>query len=240
MNSVKKLEDNYAEIESILGYTFDKKYLLMHAFTHRSFFHEHRDLLQEHNERLEFLGDAVLTLIISAYLFKTFPSTQEGELSQLRAQIVNAKTCSLFTQKIKLEKFLLISKGKLQSFNEGKSSILGDLFEAILGAIYLDGGLNPVQEFIFSHFSQEIEAIVQCPMRNWKAELQDYTQKLFHSVPTYIVEKEEGPDHQKSFYVTVWIQKEMVGEGMGSSKKEAQMTAAKNALLKISQEEHNG
>lgn len=240
MNSVKKLEDNYAEIESILGYIFDKKYLLLHAFTHRSFFHEHRDLLQEHNERLEFLGDAVLTVIISAYLFKTFPSTQEGELSQLRAQIVNAKTCSLFTQKMKLEKFLLISKGKLQSFNEGKSSILGDLFEAILGAIYLDGGLEPVREFIFAHFSQEIEAIVQCPVRNWKAELQDYTQKLFHSVPTYIVEKEEGPDHEKSFYVTVWIQKQMVGEGMGSSKKEAQMTAAKNALLQISQEERNG
>lgn len=240
MNSVKKLEDNYTEIESILGYTFHKKYLIMHAFTHRSFFHEHRELLQEHNERLEFLGDAVLTVIISAYLFKTFPSTQEGELSQLRAQIVNAKTCSLFTQKMKLEKFLLISKGKLQSFNEGKSSLLGDLFEAILGAIYLDGGLNSAQEFIFSHFSQEIEAIVQCPMRNWKAELQDYTQKLFHSVPTYIVEKEEGPDHEKSFYVTVWVQKQIVGEGMGRSKKEAQMTAAKNALSQISKEEGNG
>lgn len=240
MNSVKKLEDNYTEIESILGYTFHKKYLIMHAFTHRSFFHEHRELLQEHNERLEFLGDAVLTVIISAYLFKTFPSTQEGELSQLRAQIVNAKTCSLFTQKMKLEKFLLISKGKLQSFNEGKSSLLGDLFEAILGAIYLDGGLNSAQEFIFSHFSQEIEAIVQCPMRNWKSELQDYTQKLFHSVPTYIVEKEEGPDHEKSFYVTVWVQKQIVGEGMGRSKKEAQMTAAKNALSQISKEEGNG
>lgn len=240
MNSVKKLENNYAEIESILGYTFDKKYLLMYAFTHRSFFHEHRDLLQEHNERLEFLGDAVLTVIISAYLFKTFPSTQEGELSQLRAQIINARTCSLFTQKMKLAKFLLISKGKLQSFNEGKSSIFGDLFEAILGAIYLDGGLSPAEEFIFSHFSQEIESIVQCPMRNWKAELQDYTQKLFHSIPIYVVEKEEGPDHEKSFYVTVWIQKQMVGEGMGSSKKEAQMTAAKNALLQISQEERNG
>ena len=131
-------------------------------------------------------------------------------------------------------------QGKLQSFNEGKSSLLGDLFEAILGAIYLDGGLDPAQKFIFLHFSQEIETIVQCPMRNWKAELQDYTQKLFHSVPTYIVEKEEGPDHEKSFYVTVWIQKQMVGEGMGSSKKEAQMTAAKNALLQISQEERNG
>lgn len=240
MNSLEELEDSYPQIESILGYSFDNKSQIMHAFTHRSFFHEHKDVLKEHNERLEFLGDAVLTLIISTYLFETFPTTQEGELSQLRAQIVNAKTCSTFTQKMCLEKFLLISKGKLRSFNQGKSSLLGDLFEAILGAIYLDGGLEPAEKFIFSHFSHEIDAIVQCPMRNWKAELQDYTQKMFHSVPMYTVEKEEGPDHEKSFYVTVCIQDQILGEGTGSSKKEAQMIAAQNAYLKILEEKQNG
>ncbi|MGL4348828.1 MAG: ribonuclease III [Chlamydiales bacterium] len=236
MNSLEELQNSYAQIESILGYKFDNKSRIVHAFTHRSFFHEHKDILQEHNERLEFLGDAVLTLIISAYLFETFPATQEGELSQLRAQIVNAKACSTFTQKMRLERFLLISKGKLRSFHQGKSSVLGDLFEAILGAIYLDGGLKPAREFIFSHFSQEIDTIVQSPMRNWKAELQDYTQKMFHSIPTYKVEKEEGPDHEKSFYVTVCIQNEILGEGIGNSKKEAQMIAAENALLRILQE----
>lgn len=240
MNSLEELEESYPQIEAILGYSFDNKSRIGHAFTHRSFFHEHKDILQEHNERLEFLGDAVLTLIISTYLFKTFPTTQEGELSQLRAQIVNAKTCSTFTQKMRLERFLLISKGKLRSFNRGKSSMLGDLFEAILGAIYLDGGLKIAERFIFSHFSQEIDAIVQCPMRNWKAELQDYTQKMFHSVPTYTVEKEEGPDHEKSFYVTVCIQNQILGEGVGNSKKEAQMIAAQNAYLKILQEQQNG
>lgn len=240
MNSLEELQNSYAQIESILGYKFDNKSRIVHAFTHRSFFHEHKDILHEHNERLEFLGDAVLTLIISAYLFETFPATQEGELSQLRAQIVNAKTCSTFTQKMRLERFLLMSKGKLRSFDQGKSSVLGDLFEAILGAIYLDGGLKPAREFIFSHFSQEIDTIVQSPMRNWKAELQDYTQKMFHSIPTYKVEKEEGPDHEKSFYVTVCIQNEILGEGIGNSKKEAQMIAAENALLRILQEQENG
>lgn len=240
MNRLQQLQDSYSEIESILRYSFLNKSWIVQAFTHRSFFHEHRNLLKEHNERLEFLGDAVLTLIISSYLFTIFPTTQEGQLSQLRAEIVNAKTCSIFTQKMRLEKFLLISKGKLGSFHQGKSSVLGDLFEAILGAIYLDGGLKPAQEFIFLHFSEEIDAIIQSPVRNWKAELQDYTQKMFHDVPTYKVEKEEGPDHEKSFYVTVSIQNRILGEGSGNSKKEAQMLAAQDALLKISQEKKNG
>ena len=240
MNSLEELQDSYSQIESVLGYSFDNKSWIVQAFTHRSFFHEHKNILKEHNERLEFLGDSVLTLIISSYLFRIFPTTQEGQLSQLRAEIVNAKTCSIFTQKMKLEKFLLISKGKLRSFHQGKSSVLSDLFEAILGAIYLDGGLKPAQDFIFSHFSQEIDAIIQSPMRNWKAELQDYTQKMFHSVPIYRVEKEEGPDHEKSFYVTVCIQNQILGQGIGNSKKEAQMIAAQNALIKISQEQKNG
>lgn len=240
MNSLEELQDSYSQIESILGYSFGNKSWIVQAFTHRSFFHEHKDIVKEHNERLEFLGDSVLTLIISSYLFTIFPNIQEGHLSQLRAEIVNAKTCSIFTQKMKLERFLLISKGKIRSFHQGKSSILSDLFEAILGAIYLDGGLKPAEKFIFSHFSQEIDDIIQSPMRNWKAELQDYTQKMFHSVPIYKVEKEEGPDHEKFFYVTVCIQNQVLGEGTGNSKKEAQMVAAQNALIKISDEQKNG
>ena len=158
-------------LEERLSYTFNDKSWIEKAFTHRSFLNEHKDLHSDHNERLEFLGDAILNLIISSYLFTHLPSMREGKLSHLRSQIIDAKSCASFIKKLSLAPFLLLSKGETRSLGEGKESILGDLFEAILAAIYLDGGMEAAERFIFTHFQGEITAIIQNPSKNWKAEL---------------------------------------------------------------------
>ena len=158
---------------------------------------------------------------------------REGELSHLRSQIIDAKSCASFIKKLSLAPFLLLSKGETRSLGEGKESILGDLFEAILAAIYLDGGMEAAERFIFTHFQGEITAIIQNPSKNWKAELQDYSQRRFRQVPIYQVKKEEGPDHKKTFYIEVFVQQKKLGEGKAYSKKQAEQLAAKEALQRI-------
>jgi ribonuclease III len=235
MNVIEDLISKSPEIEAILGYEFNDKSLLALAFVHRSFVNENREIMQTHNERLEFLGDSVLGVLISAYLFTSLPDRPEGELSHLRSRLVEAGSCVSYIKELKVEEFLLLSKGEQMNAGRGRESILADLFEAIIAAIYLDGGFYAARSFLFDNFSETIAKIVEEPLRNWKAELQDFAQKRFQQTPNYVVLNESGPDHSKLFEVTVYIDEEKFGEGKGASKKEAQQNAAANALARVDQ-----
>jgi len=232
MTTFKELIHALPAIESQLGYTFIDKELIILAFTHRSFINENR-YVTEHNERLEFLGDSVLGMLIAEYLYCNLPSNPEGELSYLRSRLVDGASCVDYVHKLKIGQYMLLGKGERMNDGRGRDSILADLFEAIIAAIYLDGGLEAAKKFLFGIFSQEISAIVKTPLRNWKAVLQDYCQKKYQTTPFYDVLKEAGPDHDKKFLVAVSIHSNEIGRGEGASKKEAQQSAAANAIANL-------
>lgn len=219
-----------ASIEKRINYHFRDKELLLTAFIHPSFANENKTLVKQHNERLEFLGDSVLGLLIAGYLYTHLPQKSEGTLSALRAKIVEGSSCILFAEKLKLLDYLMLGKGERRNGGRGRGSIMADLFEALMGAIYLDGGLEKARLFFFDHFADELALLIQEPQGNWKAELQDLCQKRYQETPVYKVASESGPDHSKRFEVVVFVQSEEKGRGSGSSKKEAQQNAAKEAL----------
>ncbi len=223
----------YPLVEAQIGYTFKEKSLISLAFVHRSFVNENRDLAASHNERLEFLGDAVLGLIMSDFLYLHLPDQPEGELSYLRSRLVDAVACVRYLKKIDLERFLMVGKGEAMNEGKGRGTLLADLFEAVIGAIYLDGGIEAARTFFFDHFKEDVLEIIDKPHRNWKAELQDYCQKEHQSPPTYEVLKEEGPDHLKTFHIRVHLDGKELGHGQGSSKKEGEQSAAENAINKL-------
>lgn len=229
MNAIERLKAEFPEIEKKLGYRFKNPGYLALAFVHRSFINEHRDVA-EHNERLEFLGDSVLGLLIAEYLYINLPKTPEGDLSYLRSRLVEASSCVSYIQKLELEKHLLLGKGERMNDGRGRESILADLFEAVIGAIYLDGGIEGAREFLFKNFNEEISAILETPLQNWKAILQDFCQKQHQQPPKYIVIDESGPDHSKMFTIAVCVNENELGRGVGASKKEAQQAAAEAAL----------
>ncbi len=226
------LEHQKSAIEALLNYHFKDPSLLYLAFVHRSYINEHRQIV-EHNERLEFLGDAILGLIIAEHLYRILPDTPEGELSSLRSRLVEAGSCVAYVQKLGIEKFLLLGRGEKLNDGRGRDTILADLFEAIIGAIYLDGGLEAAKQFIFNQLAAEIEAIIKMPTKNWKALLQDYCQKKYQQHPSYKVISEEGPDHSKTFTITVLIGEQQLGTGTGNCKKDAQQAAAADALSRL-------
>lgn len=232
MSNIHDLINNAYIIESKIGYTFKDRNLLALAFVHRSYVNENRSV-SNHNERLEFLGDSVLGMLVAEYLYCHLPTTPEGELSYLRSRLVEASSCVTYIQKLKLEKHLLLGKGERMNDGRGRESILADLFEAIIGAIFLDGGIEAARRFIFDNFAHEIETILKTPLRNWKATLQDYCQKKFQQTPTYSVMQESGPDHSKTFKISVMIGNKQLGHGEGTSKKEAQQAAAADALSRV-------
>lgn len=232
MNSYEDLVRSAPEIEMRLDYTFQDKKLLALACTHRSFVNENKQI-NEHNERLEFLGDSILNLLISDYLYRYLPGTPEGDLSYLRSRLVEASSCVIYVQKLELSRFILMGKGERMNDGRGRDSILSDLFEALIGAIYLDSGMEAARRFLFKNFSPEIDAILKTPVRNFKAELQDISQKKFKEGPVYDVLSETGPDHSKNFIVSVSLKNGIIGKGVGNSKKEAQQKAAEEALKKL-------
>lgn len=233
MQTIDQLRKKLPEVEEKLGYTFKNSCLLELALTHRSFLNENREAVSEHNERLEFLGDAILGLIISDFLYLRLPNCPEGELSYLRSRLVEAATCSYYLQKIDLEEALLMGKGESMNQGKGRATLLADLFEALIGAIYLDGGIESARTFFFNQFEADTLEILRRPHRNWKAELQDFCQKKYQTPPCYEVIKEEGPDHAKIFTIAVKHEDQILGEGTGSSKKEAEQSAAQHAIEKL-------
>lgn len=233
MNPLDRLRDNVEAIEERLGYVFENKELLLNALIHRSYANEYRDSQLSHNERLEFLGDSVLGLVVADYLFHRLPASTEGQLSQLRSKLVEAATCAKYLQKLQLGEFLLLGRGEQMTEGRNKVSILADAFEAIVGAIFIDGGLPIAKSFLLCHFEEEANEAIGTPPRNYKAELQDYTQRKYQTTPTYKVAQESGPDHAKQFHILVYIQEREAGFGIGRTKKEAEQRAAFDALSKL-------
>ena len=232
MSAYDHLQRAFPIIESQIGYTFKTRSLLGLAFIHCSFTNENRGI-DVHNERLEFLGDAVLGLVVSDFLYSYFPDQPEGELSYLRSRLVDAPACALYLQKMDLERFLIVGKGEAMNAGKGRDSIVADLFEAVVGAIYLDGGIEAARAFFFDNFEEEVLRIIKKPPRNWKAELQDYCQKNYQKPPEYALMREEGPDHLKVFFIEVRLGEEGLGKGEGTSKKEAEQQAAEDAICRL-------
>lgn len=233
LNAVEELIARIPLIEEKIKYVFVNKQLLVLSFVHRSFFNEHRDLVQHHNERLEFLGDSVLGLMISDYLYAELPQEPEGFLSHLRSHIVEASSCAQLLNQLGIAQYVLLGRGERMNDGRGRETILADLFEALIGAIYLDAGIEAAKKFFFFHFTEKIQEYLRKPLRNWKAELQDYSQKKYQKPPSYKILKESGPDHSKMFHVIACIDEVEAGEGTGTSKKEAEQAAAEDALKKL-------
>jgi ribonuclease III len=236
MNALEILMQQSGEIERRLCYVFKDKKLMALAFVHRSFFNEHREDLDQHNERLEFLGDTILGLLVSEYLYLSCPLYEEGVLSSLRSHLVEASACAAFVQKLNVSEFLLLGKGERRGDGRGRETILADLFEALIGAIYLDGGFEAARAFFFTHFHEEVRRGLEAPTRNWKAELQNYSQKRYQKPPFYKVLKETGPDHNRIFHVAAILEDQALGEGVGPSKKQAEQAAAEDAISRITNE----
>lgn len=230
MNMLKSFESHIPKIEEALAYSFQDKKLLLLSFVHRSFINENREWVTEHNERLEFLGDAILGFFVSDFLYRHFPDENEGKLSEQKAHLVDASACYTYMQKIEISSFILMGKGELLNEGKARESIQADVFEALIGAIYLDGGLESARRFFFGHFHSEMHKLLEKPARNWKAELQDVTQREHRMQPEYLVTNEEGPDHCKIFHVVVKVGDKELGRGSGCSKKMAQQEAAQDAL----------
>jgi len=218
-------------LEKKLGLKFGNKDLLRQAFTHRSFLNENPDSKLEHNERLEFLGDAVIELIVTAHLYSDYPEKAEGDLTNWRAALVNAKMLSATAEKLGFNDFLLLSRGEGKELGKARTYILANTFEALLGAIYLDSGYGPCDEFIKKHLLTELREIIKTgSYKDAKSKFQEQAQEKVSVTPNYKVIKESGPDHEKKFMVGVYLNDELVAEGEGLSKQEAEEDAAKSAL----------
>lgn len=228
---IKKTTPDFVRFEEISGITFKNKELLRRAFTHRSYLNENRGSESSHNERLEFLGDAVLELMVTEYLFEKYPDSNEGDLTAYRAALVNAITLSEAAQKINVNDFLLLSKGEAKDTGKARQYILANTMEAIIGAIYLDQGYDASKYFISKNLFHLIDKIVED--KSWidaKSLFQEKAQEKESLTPLYKSLKEEGPDHDKKFTVGVYLDKDLIAEGAGMSKQEAEQAAARKAL----------
>lgn len=222
---------NFEKLEKNLGINFKNKNLLTQAFTHRSYLNENPNFNLEHNERLEFLGDAVIELIVTEHLYKEYPEKAEGELTNWRAALVNAKMLTCVAEELGFNDFLLLSRGEAKEGGKARAYILANTFEALLGALYLDSGYEPCDELIKKYLLKNLPEIIKNGLyKDSKSKFQEKSQEKVSITPNYKVLKESGPDHDKIFVVGVYLAKELVAEGKGSSKQEAEEAAAKNAL----------
>ncbi|MHB8870901.1 MAG: ribonuclease III [Candidatus Doudnabacteria bacterium] len=217
-------------LEKILKVKFNNPDLLMTAVTHRSYLNENRAFHLPHNERLEFLGDAVLELISTRYLYENYPHP-EGELTNFRSALVNYRMLSEIARKLNVEEYLLMSKGEAKDTGRARQVILANALEAIIGAIYLDLGYEAAKEFVLRDIVVELPSIInEGSYMDPKSKLQEIVQEKQGITPSYQVISEQGPDHDKVFLVGVFIGNTRVGEGKGPSKQEAEVAAAENAL----------
>lgn len=217
------------ELEKRIDYTFkDKKYLNV-ALTHSSFANEKKGKIKS-NERLEFLGDAVLSIVVSDYIFKKLPDLPEGELTKLRASLVCEKALCEFAKELGIGEYLKLSKGELKSGGAERASILSDAFEAVIASIYIDGGIEEARKFILRYVVPYIENPKPKAFKDYKTCLQEIIQKNPEETLEYVLVDETGPDHKKHFVVEVCLNNNVIGKGGGKSKKEAEQQAAREAL----------
>ena len=221
-------------LENKINISFNNKKVLQRAIIHKSFSNEKKDLNYSNNERLEFLGDSVLNIIISTYIFKNFPDCPEGELAKIRSVIVSETILARKARKLKLGGFLILGKGEEATGGRKRSSILADTMEAIIGAIYLDQGFETVFNFVINLFSDTIKEVKNGNyIQDFKTLLQEIIQQDGYTGPIYRLVDATGPDHNKKFEVSVSYNDKILGCGAGFSKKEAEQKAAENALKKL-------
>lgn len=222
---------NFLELEKKLGLKFKNKNLFIQAFCHRSYLNENPKFYLEHNERLEFLGDAVLELVVTEFLYKNY-SNPEGELTNWRAALVNTQSLSRTAADLDFEKHLLLSRGEVKDKGKARQCILANTLEAFLGSLYLDQGYRECQKFINSYLLPKLPKILE--QKSWKdskSHFQELAQEKEKITPTYKVLKQTGPDHAKYFIIGVFLNDELIAKGRGFSKQEAELNAAENALM---------
>lgn len=229
------------ELQGAIGHLFKNEDLLVRALVHRSYAHEHAEDGCPDNETFEFLGDAVLGLAISHLLIEHFPNYNEGELSRLRSSLVNERELARIAKRLNLGTYLLLGKGEDRTGGRKKASLLSDSLEAVLAAVYLDSGLQQVNRLVARLFAPYLEQPeqqdpLQMLDRDFKTQLQELTQARYKVTPIYELESEEGPDHDKLFFMRVLIEQRVLAAGSGKSKKEAQQQAARRALDLLSEE----
>lgn len=222
---------NFNEFEDKIGYNFKNERLLEQAFTHRSYINENRSQEREHNERLEFLGDAVLELAVTEFLFAKYPDKPEGDLTSYRAALVNTVSISDAAVKLGMNEFLLLSRGEAKDTGRARQIILANAFEAVIGAIYLDKGYEPAKQFIAAQlFHKTDEVVLKGLWQDAKSRFQEVAQEKNGVTPSYDLINQTGPDHDKRFVVGVYLNGERIASGEGRSKQEAEQVAAEKAI----------
>ena len=222
---------DFAKLEKSLHISFKNKDLLTQAFVHKSYLNENPDFKLFHNERLEFLGDAVLELVVTTYLYRQYPKKPEGELTNWRAALVNAKQLSVTADKLGFNNFLLLSRGEGKETGKARQYILANVFEAFVGSLYLDRGYEVCDGFIKKHLIKELPHIIEASLfKDAKSRFQEEAQERVKITPIYKALREWGPDHAKHFVIGIFLGEKLVAEGEGSSKQEAEEAAAKNGL----------
>jgi len=226
-------KERILELQNSLEYYFDDLELLETALTHSSYANEHNLHPSKSNQRLEFLGDTVINLVVSQYLYQKYPFYPEGELTKIRAKVVCESSLALAAKKIKIGEYLLLGKGEETTGGRKRDSILADASESITGAIFLDSDYETVTKFLINNFEKDIvKAVAKGNLFvDYKTQLQEQLQKITKSKISYKVTKEEGPDHNKLFYVDVLVGSDVIGSGIGRNKKESEQLAAKEALI---------
>ncbi|MFA7253522.1 MAG: ribonuclease III [Patescibacteria group bacterium] len=229
MNNEWKTQD-LSEFEKIIGVQFKDKSLLETVFIHRSYLNEHKSLGLEQNERLEFLGDAVLELAATRFLYENY-DRPEGELTNWRSALVKGESLSEEAKRIGMDPYIKTSRGESKNIGKARDIILANAFEALIGAIYLDRGMDIASEFVLKNICYKLEDILEAgAYQDAKSKFQENSQEQFGITPTYQVLKEEGPDHSKIFTVGAYLNQKKVSEGSGPSKQRAQIDAAANAI----------
>ncbi len=221
------------EFENIIGYDFKTKDLLVEALTHRSYLNENTKWHLPHNERLEYLGDAVLELAVSEALFKKFPNEAEGKMTVLRAALVNYQMLAKIGSELRLEEFIMMSKGEKGGSVKAREVIIANAMEALIGSLYLDGGFPVAEKFINKFVFKHLEEVLKTgSYRDAKSELQELIQDKMKVTPSYGVIEETGPAHERQFRIGVYFGDELIAEGRGASKQEGEIEAAREALKK--------
>ena len=225
-------EPSFTELERIIGYRFQNKGHLHMALSHRSYVNSQRtEKKMESNERLEFLGDAALNIIVTDFLFHEYPDKEEGRMSKMKSLVVSAKVLGLCADQWRLGEFILLSRSEEKSGGRKRLSILADAYEAVLGAVYLDGGLESARKLVHGSLMEIMDQVLgDEDLANYKSRLLEYTQSRGQGIPYYEVLEESGPEHQKSFVVGVFVQNQEWGRGRGNSKKSAEQAGARAAL----------
>ena len=228
--AARRLEEKFQSFQQQHNIEFVDYKLLMKAFTHSSYVNEHRRKPYEDNERLEFLGDAVLELTVSHYLFDRFPTMSEGEMTKLRAAVVCEPSLVVFANELKFGDLILLGKGEEQTGGRMRPALLADVFEAFIGALYLDQGMDPVRAILEKVVFPKINTGAFSHVMDYKSQLQEFVQRHHSGVLSYEILKEKGPAHNREFVSRVLLEDEELGSGSGRSKKEAEQQAAQKAL----------